>query len=487
MIKVAAETIEVLPKAGTEGRSLLHSKVLKVYTPIKTTITLIEDDSGRICIISTHFLNEFYGESNLFRSHVAEILKMPIADVLFFSSHNHTDTCLIKATSYSFGQPQYDFVCSESLLTDAGRELLRKLKAAAEGLSDKLVPVSLQWGKGKERRISYNRKGRRADGTTYFMRESDRLLLGKDFCGDIDDDAFVIAFFDKNNKPVCFLTQFSAHPATAYHPEFPIVHGDFPQIACDDLSADNGGVPVGFLQGCSGDLNSKGLLTRDPVDIKAANALRFGHYLGGTFIKITKSMTLSMRTDIAFCRDFVPLPFKKVPSESKLRKDINTVDDFLHRCEQGDEDTLYCLGLNPAPEMSPEYRAKLIHPHKLWAEWALKFHTENRLEDAPESIKVETDVIRIGDIGIVGMACEPLLGIGRLIKEQDFLPLVIPCGYLNDNAAAYIPDAPNNGDMDYQSSFYRYTTALLPYKNPAGDLLAKAALKMLRRLSKKGD
>ena len=38
---------------------------------------------------------------------------------------------------------------------------------------------------GRERRISYNRKGRRADGTTYFMREEDRLLLGRDFCGDI--------------------------------------------------------------------------------------------------------------------------------------------------------------------------------------------------------------------------------------------------------------------------------------------------------------
>ena len=61
--------------------------------------------------------------------------------------------------------------------------------------------------------------------------------------------------------------------------------------------------------------------------------------------------------------------------------------------------------------------------------------------------------------------------------------MTIPCGYMHDSALGYIPDSPNNGDFEYQSSFYRYTTALLPYRRPAGDLLARAAVHNLRKLA----
>jgi len=57
---------------------------------------------------------------------------------------------------------------------------------------------------------------------------------------------------------------------------------------------------------------------------------------------------------------------------------------------------------------------------------------------------------------------------------------------VDDSSLGYIPDGPNNGDMDYQSSFYRYTTSLLPYREPAGDRLAKAGVKMLRMLARRG-
>jgi hypothetical protein len=134
--------------------------------------------------------------------------------------------------------------------------------------------------------------------------------------------------------------------------------------------------------------------------------------------------------------------------------------------------------------MSKQYRGGLIAPHKRWAEWVLQFHTEKRLKVAPRSVGVEVTALRLGDVGITGLACEPFSGIGRQIKRQTSLPVAIPCGYIDDNSVAYIPDGPNNGDTEYNSSFYRYTTSLLPYKNPAGDLLARAGVRMLSQLAK---
>ena len=481
MIRVAAETFAVMPRVGSEGRSLLHDKIRRVFTPIKTTLTLVDDGTTRLCIISSHFIQEFYSETNLYRERVAETLGIPRENTFFFSSHNHTDACLARGVD-EYGIPRREARCTEDALTAEGRALVDGLVKAARRLPARLVPVRLAWGTGKERRITYNRKGRRADGTPYLMREEDRLRLGKDFNGDIEDDAFVVAFVGENGKPVCFLTQFTGHPATAYHPEFPIVHGDFPQVACDDLSRAYGGVPVGFLQGCAGEMNSKGLVSLDPIRVKAANANRFGHYLGETLLRSARHLHRSGRGDIAFCWERVPLPFKKVPSERSLRRQLAEAEDFLRRCERGDEDTLTCLGLNVARTMSLPYRGALLKPHQRWAQWALRFHTRKRLKSAPESVQIEAAAIRLGDVGIVGFSCEPFCGIGRQMKKQTILPVVIPCGYLDDNAVGYEPDGPNNGDMDYQSSFYRYTTALLPYKDPAGDLLARAGLKMLASL-----
>ena len=134
--------------------------------------------------------------------------------------------------------------------------------------------------------------------------------------------------------------------------------------------------------------------------------------------------------------------------------------------------------------MSPKYRIALIEPCRRWAIWALDFHVKRRLAAAPRHVDLDVAAIRIGDVGIVGLPCEPLLGIGRQIKRDANLPLVVPCGYINDQSIAYVPDKANNGDMDYQSSFYRYTTSMLPYQDPAGDLLARAACRMLRDISR---
>ena len=482
MIRVAAETFSVIPRAGSEGRSLLHDKIHKVFTPIKTTLTLVEDETTRLCLISSHFIQEFYSETNLYRQRVAEVLGIPMGNTFFFSSHNHTDACLAHEEN-EYGIPHEEACCPESALTAEGRDLVRGLVRTARGLPQKLDPVRVAWGTGKERRITYNRKGHRADGSTYLMREEDRLLQGRDFNGDIEDDAFVVAFLGMDGKPVSFLTQFTGHPATAYHPEKPIVHGDYPQVACDDLSRAYGGVPAGFLQGCAGEMNSKGLLSLEPVDVKAAKAERFGHLLGKVFVQAARNLRYSDRATLAFRRERVPLPFTKVPSERRLRREIAQADDFLRRCERGEENTLTCLGLNVSRTMTPKYRGALVKPHKLWAEWALKFITRQKLKKAPKSVRIEAVAIRLGDVGITALACEPFSGIGRQIKAQTVLPVAIPCGYLNDNAVGYVPDGGNNGDTDYQSSFYRYTTALLPYQDPAGDHLAKECLRMLAQLA----
>lgn len=484
MINVAAEMFAIKPNMGVKGDMLTKEKVTAVYSDLKVTLLLIEDEHTKVCLICCHSVVYLYPYSNLLRKRVAEALGISKEQVFCFESHNHTSVVPCSDKGEYGTEGQEETVLPEKKLTPEGKQIIEKAVKAAKLLPEKLVPVKVCWGLGHERRISYNRKGRRADGSTYFMREEDRLLLGKDFNGDIDDDAPVVAFIGKDNKPVAMLAQFTAHPVTSYVPGHSTVFGEYPQVACDDLSEAFGGIPVGFLQGCAGDHNCKGLLSGKTPEESVADATKYGHCLGETYIKAAKQLQPSAREDLAFAWEWVRVPFKKVPPARALKKTLAEIDDFLARCKKGDENTRACIGLNFPSTMPPRIRGILLQAPRRWMKWALSFHTKGRLDEAPKGTRFLLGALRIGDVGIVGMPCEPFAAIGRQIKRDAGLPLAIPCGYMN-GCAGYVTDGPNNGDTEYMSSFYRYTKAFLPYKNSVGDRLSRAGVRMLRRCTKK--
>lgn len=481
MIQAAAETFAIHVRKESQGRTLLGNTASKVFSPLKSSVILLRDGDLKIAILTSHFLTHYYRPSNIIRHRVGQALGIPATQVLCFSSHNH---CVVKLNhnQYSMGVPEPDLLLPESELTWEGRELLDGYVAAAQRLDSCMVDVTVRYGTGTERRITHNRKGRRADGSTYLMREEDRLKLGEDFSGDIDDEAFVVGFFDRSDKPVAMLTHFTGHPVTAFHCDHPVVYGEFPQVACDDLSEAMGGVPVGFLQGCAGDTNSKGLLSTLSAEENVIRAEKYGHQLGETFQQIAKDLQDSSRNDLHLHWIEVALPFRGVPKRAELESRLMEAEAFLERCSRGDDlGTRECDGLNFPSNMSIPYRQCLIEPIRAWLKWTIALHEENRLHDAPLSTTLRIAILRLGDVGIAGMPCEPLMGIGRKIKREASTPLTLPCGYMNDTSIAYVPDGANCNDLDYVSAFYRYTQTLLPYQEPAGDLMASAIVQSLNQ------
>lgn len=481
MIQAAAETFSIHVKEGSEGRTLLKNKAAQVFSPLKSSIILLRDGEFKVAILTSHFLTHYYRPSNIIRRRVGDALGIPPEQVLCFSSHNH---CVVKLNhhQYSIGQPEPDLLMPDSELTDEGTQLLNAYVEAAKRLDCRLVDVTVRYGTGTERRITHNRKGRRANGLTYLMREEDRLLLGEDFAGDIDDEAFVVGFYDQQNQPVAMLAHFTGHPVTAFHCDHPIVHGEFPQVACDDLSAALGGVPVGFLQGCAGDTNSKGLLSALSAEENVRRAEAYGHQLGETFRKIAGNLQTSERNDLFLRWIEVELPFREVPPRAELQAKLADVEVFLKHCAQGNDlETREYDCLNFPSNMSIPYRQSLIGRLQSWLKWALSFHEERRLHEAPLSISLRVAILRVGDVGIPGMPCEPLMEIGRQIKRDALTPLTLPCGYMNDTSIGYVPDSRNCEDMDFVSAFYRYTQSMLPYRKPAGDLLASAIVQGLNQ------
>ncbi len=473
-LEVAAIRFETMARLGDPTGGRTGSKVMDVAGPLKTTIMLLKDGDLRVCIVATDFSSNDY-----LQDIVAKRLNMPKNHVIVFSSHDHS-----VPLQSAGGIPDYHYSAmsdhrEEIKLYPVGERLVDQLRNAAKRLPDMLQPVNVWYAEGSEGRITYNRKGRRADGSTYFMREEDRELVGKDFNGDIDRQAPVIVFKNAGGQAVAGLVQFTGHPVTSYHPEKPVVFGDWPQTAADIVGrelADGGDpIPVGFLQGCAGDVNSKEMFNGG-----VERARQFGQMLGGSYTKALQELKPSARRGMNYFAETVPVPLAPLPPEETLVAEIEEIEDFIKRAKAGNEDTLECVGLNFPRALSPSYRAALVELILPWSEWALQLHRTGREDTVLKAIDLPIQVIRLGDVGILGMQCEPFQGIGRRLRKLSPLPLTIPCGYTN-GSHGYITDSTNTGDREYMSAFYRYTRFRPPLREPAGDVLADRAAELLSR------
>ena len=482
-LRAASIRFEITPQPMGPTASRVGAIVEKVSGPLKTTVTLLEDGELRLCLVATDFgsINAL-NVSDFYRRILAVDMNLPVSHVLLFSSHNHSGT-LLASNPVVIYNSNLDSVPEPELLT-VGHDLLRELRTCAERLPGMLQPVTVWWAEGQEGRITYNRKGRRADGSTYFMREEDRLLLGKDFCGDIDKQAPVIVLKNEAGKPITALVQFTGHPVTSYHPEKPVVFGEWPQVATDMVAehlSQEAPLPVGFLQGCAGDVNSKEMF-RGGVE----RAEYFGRLLGESYIKALDHLRPSQRDGLDYLCEKVRVPLAPLPSREILQAEIAEIEDFISRASAGDENTLSCVGLNFPRDLTPAYRGKLIEAVLPWSQWALNLRQTGQANTVANYLEMEVYVIRLGDVAIVGMPFEPFQGIGRQIRNGSPLPLAIPCGYVNVSHG-YITDSPNTGDREYISAFYRYTKFRPPLKKPAGDVVAQRAIRIIELMVERGE
>jgi hypothetical protein len=486
-LRAAALEFGVTPESGGPTAGKTGAVVQRVAGPLKTTVTLLEDGALRLCLVTTHLNSpKAANVSALFRRAIADDLKLPVANVVLFVSHNHTD--LKVSSNHLEAYETYRIPPAEGLpeakLLPVGRELLAQLRSHAKRLPALLQPVTVWWAEGSEGRISYNRKGRRADGSTYLMREEDRDLMGVDFNGDIDRQAPIVVLKNARGEPVAALTQFTSHPCTCYHPEKPVVFGDWPQVACDVVAkhlSPSKPLAVSFLQGCAGEVNSKGMFRGD-----VALSEKYGRMLGESYIKALGQLKQSRRDGLNYAAETARIPLGPLPSEKVLKAEIAEMEDFIRRAAAGDPNTLACVGLNFPTELTPAYRGKLIEAVLPWSRWALELRQSGKADTVPKHLEVEIQIIRLGDVGIVGLPFEPFQGIGRQIRSRSPLPLAIPCGYVNVSHG-YLTDGPNTGDREYMSAHYRYTKFRPPFKKPAGDVLADKGIEILNRFAKHED
>ena len=475
VLTAAASSFSVTPKVGSPAVSRTPQVIHEVIGELKSTLVLLEYGDTRLCFLTSSFGVNEKNMNNACRALVAKELGLSPAQVIAACSHNHTIPLIdiSEATTPEASGSNQPLNQAREL----GREFMDGLTRAARDLKKQLVPVTVEWGVAREDRVTYNRRGRRADGTAYFIREEDRMLLDSKYVGTIDPDATVVVLRGNAGLPVAALAFFTGHPVSGYNPEVMVSFGQWTQVACEKLSAHLGGVPVAFLQGCGGDINSKYMLTGT-----IEQSRQLGEFLGDSYIAATQNLHRSQRADLQWTRAAVDIPHAPLPSLASLQKDLAAVDDFIRRGRAGDQDTLTCVGMNFPRALTPSYRAKLIEMVRPWYVWAVDQRQTGAADKLPKALPIEIVVARIGDVGYVGMPFEPFVRIGLRIKQATPLPCVLPSGY-TDGSFGYIADATACNDREYMGGFFRYLPGRSPYSAPAGDAVGDVAIPILTRFA----
>jgi hypothetical protein len=460
-LEVACTSFDCTPPVGFPSETLGENPVIrKIEGPLETRLFALRQ--GDLCIGWSNSDFNLYDE---FRARLAQALHVPVARTIHSTTHNHSG---IRERGLG---PDDETGFTATFYT--------RLDQAAASLKSRFEPATVSWAVGQENTITYNRKGRRPDGSTYFMREEDRVKLPSSYTGVIDPLATIVRFNRGSGDPMLFVTHFTGHPVIAYNLEEPVANPDYSGWAVIDLiKAHEPAHPVGvFLQGCAGDINAKGMFSGPRL------ARESGAKLGKVFVEASRRGRTLKNPRLGFATGTADVPYGPLPPLGQLEKEKQELLALQERVDAGDPDTLHVIGYNFSETMKMGYRRNLATPFLRWTDWAIQMQKEGKSKPL-DALPVTVQVVSLGEVAMVAMPHELFVGIGLSVRGRSPFACTVPAAYSNALYPNYIGTSADVGNKEYMSAFYRYAMKP-PYAKPAGDAIADEAVRLLHLLKER--
>jgi len=420
-----AAMVDITPPAGTHlaGSAMGERRPARsILDPLYAKALVLSQGDRRVCIVTLDvtIVDEPY--TSQMRLGISERADVPLDAIMVHGIQTHS------APSIGHFMLDPDFPLETTPETEylrGGETAFAEMVTAAviEAATDaaqRLQPARIGVGRGILGDVAFNRRGVRRDGSIMMPKPAgrERQPLGlTDLChleGPIDPEVGVACIQGLDMQPIAMLLHYTCHPVHIFgQPEtYQAISADWPGAWSNEVQRELGDdvVPL-VLNGCCGNINPW-----HPFDPDCRpDHLRMGRKLAEMSNRVLHTLEYAESADLDWRLTHVALPYREIPKD-RLREVALLLDD------------------QPDPPRGPTGE---VDP--LWFSAASTRSVE--LCRAREPVfAYEIQVLRVGDLALVGLPGEPFVEGQLAIKERSAAPYTF-VAHLTTRYVGYLPTA----------------------------------------------
>ena len=434
-----AAQVEITPPAGTHlaGAVGLHRPARLALDPLYAKALVFESDGRRLGILALDvtIITEDY--TALIRAQVAERCGIESDALMVHATQTHS----APPVGNFMVDPDFGGIPPEHEWIRGGETPYSEWAAgrAVEAVAlacDALQPAQIGAASGIEGRWAFNRRAVRQDGTVGMPRRRWEEPLGSTWIrfieGPIDPELGVLCVRADDLSMKALLVNHTCHPVHGY-PTLSVT-ADWPGAWAAELRARYGPgcVPV-VTNGACGNINPW-----PPFDPDyRGDHVGMGRGLAETAAKVVETISFAPDAPLDWRLVQLPIPIRELTSEELA-------------WAEG------VLGAHPEPLFVPG------DPRRLDSDWvtAASVYSVHLMRRRSPMLDYEIQVLRIGDVALVGLPGEPFVELGLAIKmASPTLPTWI--AHCTSHYVGYIP-VPEALARGGHEAHTRYWAKLVP-------------------------
>ncbi len=422
-LRAGAALVDITPPAGTHlsGSGCgEHRPAQSVLDPLFAKAIVFEAAGRKLCIVTldvTIITSEY---TSRIRAGIAEKTGIAPDAIMVHAIQTHS------APSVGYFMLDQDFPLETTAETEYlrgaelayGEQAARAAVRAAVEAAGRLEPVRIGLGRGIVGELAFNRRGVRRDGTIMMpkpMGHENQPFGITDLCyleGPMDPEVGVCCVQRLDMQPIAFLLHHTCHPVNVFgHREtYCAVSADWPGAWSHELQKIYGSTVVPLvLNGCCGNINPW-----HPFDPDCTpDHRRMGRELAAMSERVTHGMTFGQSGVLDWRIEQAILSYRDIPE--KRRQEVAAL-----------------LAKHPHP---PRGKSGEVDPQ--WFSAASTRSVELCRQREPR-FSYEIQVLRVGDLAIVGLPGEPFVEGQLAIKTNSAAPYVFPA-HLTTQYVGYLP------------------------------------------------
>ncbi len=437
-LKIGISQVDCTPQLGLPlmGNYRQDYAARGVHDPLYAKAMVIADPFGqKVAIMSVDICMLDRDDVAMARNYIASRSDIEAENILIAATHTHSGPALVSIGSL----PKADDKSIEAFLKKASETVL--------AANEELIVSELAVGYTTETRLSFNHRLTCKDNQTHMNWEGLEPEFVVEPLGPVDPEVTTISVLQQD-KPAACIVNFGLHPAVLAGDNW-LYSADYPGClaeAMEKLYSVN--FKTIFFNGCCGNVNH--IDYTDKTQGRGYQMTqRIGYMLAVDAHEAMKKQVKVIGSEIAVSKEKVPLKRFQISEEKKA---------WAH-------DVLEKVKLN-----STEAAVDGM-PDEFYAGLWLEMYEKQSQDDA-----VEVMVIRVGDIGIIGLPGEPFCEYGMEIKKLSPAKHTLLFELAND-ACLYFPT-----EVSFEQGGYESMPGSTKYAKGQGRKLVTSALNQLNKL-----